>query len=168
LLDELDADEMDLAIGYDLMLQGQFHHKRRKLFTETWLCMFSAEKTGISPPISLDDYLRFPHVVTSLRPGHSAPGIVDRALDKLGLRRSVALTTSRFLTTPSLVARAPVLVTMQARLARRFAAELGLSLSPPPVDLGEITMALLWHASYDHDPAHTWLRELVIELAAEL
>jgi DNA-binding transcriptional LysR family regulator len=170
LLDELDADEVDLAIGYDLMLQGQFHHKRRKLFTETWLCMFNAEKTGITPPISLDDYLRIPHVVTSLRPGHSAPGIVDRALDKLGLRRSVALTTSRFLTTPSLVARAPVLVTMQARLARRFAAELGLSLSPLPlpVDLGEITMSLLWHTSYDHDPAHTWLRELVTGLAAEL
>ena len=161
---------MDLAIGYEMLLEGQIHHKRRKLFTETWLCMFDAEKTGITPPISLDDYLRLPHVVTSLRHGHSAPGIVDRALDKLGLHRSVALTTSRFLTTPSLVARAPVLVTMQARLARRFAAELRLSLSPLPLplDLGEITMSLLWHASYDHDPAHAWLREQVTELAAEL
>jgi DNA-binding transcriptional LysR family regulator len=168
LLDELDADEMDLAIGYDLMLQGQFHHKRRKLFTETWLCMFNAEKTGVTPPISLDDYLRLPHVVTSLRPGRSARGIVDGALDKLGLRRSIALTTPRFLTVPSLVARAPVIVTMQARLARRFAAEYGLSLSPLPVELGEITISLLWHTSYDHDPAHAWLRELVTELAAEL
>jgi DNA-binding transcriptional LysR family regulator len=170
LLDELDADEMDLAIGYDLMLQGQIHHKRRKLFTETYLCMFNAEMTGLTPPISLDDYLRLPHVVTSLRPGRSARGIVDGVLDKLGLRRTVALTTARFLTTPSLVARAPVIVTLQARLARRFAAEFGLSLSPLPlpVDLGEITMSLLWHASYDHDPAHAWLRELVIELAAEL
>jgi DNA-binding transcriptional LysR family regulator len=168
LLDELDADEMDLAIGYDLMLQGQIHHKRRKLFTETWLCMFNAEKTGLTPPISLDDYLRFPHVVTSLRPGRSARGIVDGALEKLGLHRSIALTTPRFLTAPSLVARAPVIVTMQARLARRFAAEYRLSLSPLPVELGEITISLLWHASYDHDPAHTWLRELVTELAAEL
>ena len=168
LLDELDADEMDLAIGYDLMLQGQIHHKRRKLFTETWLCMFNAEITGLAPPISLDDYLRLPHVVTSLRPGRSARGIVDGALDKLGLRRSIALTTPRFLTVPSLVARAPVIVTMQARLARRFAAELGLSLSPLPVELGEITISLLWHASYDHDPAHAWLRDLVTELAAEL
>jgi DNA-binding transcriptional LysR family regulator len=168
LLDELDADELDLAIGYDLMLHGQVHHKRRKLFTETWLCIFNAEKTGVTPPISLDDYLRLPHVVTSLRPGRGARGIVDGALDKLGLHRSIALTTPRFLTAPSLVARAPVIVTMQARLARRFAAEFGLSLSPPPVELGEITISLLWHASYDHDPAHTWLRELVTELAAEL
>ena len=168
LLDELDADEMDLAIGYDLLLRGQFHHKRRKLFTETYLCMFNAEMTGLAPPISLDDYLRIPHVMTSLRPGHRAPGIVDKALEKVGLRRTVALTTPRFLTTPSLVARAPVIVTMQARLARRFAAELGLGLSPVPVDMGEITISLLWHASYDHDPAHAWLREQVVQLAAEL
>jgi hypothetical protein len=46
---------LDLAIGYDeAFQQGQFHHKRRKLFTETYLCMFNTEKTGIAPPISLD------------------------------------------------------------------------------------------------------------------
>jgi DNA-binding transcriptional LysR family regulator len=168
LFDDLDADEVDLAIGYDTFRQGQFHHKRRKLFTETWLCMFSAGKTGITPPISLDDFVRLPHVLTSLRPGRSVRGIVDDALEKLGLRRSVALTTPRFLTVPSLVARAPVIVTMQARLARRFAAEHGLSLSPLPVELSEVTVSLLWHASYDHDPAHAWLREQVAQLAAEL
>jgi DNA-binding transcriptional LysR family regulator len=167
LLNELDADEMDLAIGYGSFPQGQFHHKRRKLFTETFLCMFNAEKTGITPPISLDDYVRLPHVLTSLRPGQDVRGVVDDALEKLGLRRSVVLTTPRFLTVPSLVARAPVIVTLGERRARLFAAELGLSLSPPPVELSEVTVSLLWHASYDSDPAHTWLRNLVSELAAE-
>jgi DNA-binding transcriptional LysR family regulator len=168
LLDDLDADEMDLAIGYEGFQPWQFHHKRRKLFTETWLCMFNAEKTGIAPPISLEDFVRLPHVLTSLRPGRSVRGIVDDALEKLGLRRSIALTTPRFLTVPSLVARAPVIVTMQARLARLFAAEFGLCLSPLPVELPEVTVSLLWHASYDHDPAHTWLRNLVAHLAAKL
>ena len=168
LLDELDADEMDLAIGYDSMLQGQFHHKRRKLFTESWLCMFNAEKTGIAPPISLEDFVRLPHVLTSLRPGRSVRGIVDEALEKHGLRRTVVLTTPRFLTVPSLVARAPVIVTMQARLARLFAAEFGLSLSPLPVELDRVTVSLIWHASYDHDPAHAWLRDQVARLVVKL
>ncbi len=168
LFDDLDADEMDIAIGYDAFQQGQLHHKRRKLFTETYVCMFNAEKTGITPPISLDDYVRLPHVLTSLQPARNARGIVDDALEKLGLRRSVALTTPRFLTVPSLVARAPVVVTIQSRLARRFAAELGLSLSPLPIALSDVTVSLLWHASYDRDPAHAWLREQVALLAAEL
>jgi len=168
LLDDLDADEMDIAIGYDAFEQGQLHHKRRKLFTESYVCMFNAEKTGITPPISLDDYARLPHVLTSLRPARNVRGIVDDALEKLGLRRSVALTTPRFLTVPSLVARAPVIVTIQSRLACRFAAELGLSLSPLPIELRDVTVSLLWHTSYDRDPAHTWLREQVALLATEL
>jgi len=168
LLDDLDADELDLAIGYDVFRHGQAHHKRRLLFNETYLCMFNAERTGITPPVSLDDYVRLPHVLTSLRPGLSVRGVVDDALEKIGLRRTVALTTPRFLTVPSLVARAPVIVTMHARLARLFAAELGLSLSPPPVELQDVAVSLLWHASYDHDPAQAWLRQTVVRLVAEL
>ena len=120
LLDELDSDELDLAIGYDAFPQGQAHHKRRLLFTETYLCIFNAETTGVAPPISIDDYVRLPHLLTSLKPGRSVRGVVDEALEKLGLQRTVALTTPRFLTVPSLVARAPVIATMHARLARLF------------------------------------------------
>ena len=95
-------------------------------------------------------------------------GVVDDALAELGLKRAVVLTTPRFLAVPFLVARAPVVVTMHARLARLFAAELGLSLSPPPVALRDIAVSLLWHASYDHDPAHAWLRQAVVGLAQEV
>lgn len=168
LLDDLDADEVDLALSYGPIQQGQLHHKQRLLFTESFLCMFNAEKTGITPPISLEDYIRLPHVLTSLRPGRTVRGSVDEALEELGLQRSVALTTPRFLTVPYLVAQAPVIVTMGARLARRFAADLGLSLSPPPVKVKDVTVSLLWHASYHHDPAHVWLRDQLVQLVAEL
>ncbi|WP_420966602.1 LysR family transcriptional regulator [Bradyrhizobium sp. B120] len=168
LLDDLDADEVDLALSYGPIQQGQLHHKQRVLFTESFLCMFNAEKTGITPPISLEDYVRLPHVLTSLRPGRTVRGFVDEALEELGLQRSVALTTPRFLTVPYLVAQAPVIVTMGARLARRFAADLGLSLSPPPVKVKDVTVSLLWHASYHHDPAHVWLRDQLVQLVAEL
>lgn len=74
--------------------------------------------------------MRLPHVLTSLRMGEQ--GAVDEALAKFGLRRWVALTTTRFVAVPFLVAGAPVITTMPARLARLFATELGLSLSPVP------------------------------------
>jgi DNA-binding transcriptional LysR family regulator len=168
LLDDLDADRLDLAIGYGAFEQGQAHHKRRLLFNENYLCMFNAERTGIMPPISLDEYLRLPHLLTSLQRGLGERGVVDEALAKLGLRRRIVLTTPRFLVVPSLVARAPVIVTMHARLARLFAAQLGLSLSPPPVELQDIAISMLWHASYDRDPAHGWLRRVVVGLVGDL
>ena len=144
---------------------GQVHHKRRLPSTDSYLVMFNAQKVPIKPPISLDDYVRLPHVFTSLRRGER--GVVDEALEKLGLGRKIALVTPRFVAVPFLVAGAAVITTMHGSLARYFADELGLSLSPPPVELPELTASVLWHASYDKDPAHAWLRETISRVAAE-
>src|SRR5262245_29522297 len=69
LFEELDADHLDLGIGFGPLPEGQAHHKRRVLGTDRFLCMFSADRVGVSPPISLEDYVRLPHVLTSLRHG---------------------------------------------------------------------------------------------------
>ena len=165
LLDELDADRLDLGIGVGGFAGGQVHHKRRVLATDSYLVMFNAKKVHLKPPISLEDYVRLPHVLTSLRRGER--GVVDEALEKLGLSRRIALVTPRFVAVPFLVAGAAVVTTMHARLARYFAGELDLSLSPPPVELPQLTTSLLWHASYDTDPAHIWLRDTIVRVAAE-
>ncbi len=160
LLDEIDADNIDVGIGIGKFPQGQVHHKRRLLATDTYLCMFNADKVGFKPPISLEDYVRLPHVLTSLRKGER--GVVDDALEKINLSRKVVLVTPRFIGVPFLVAGAPVVTTMHAKLARMFATELNLALSPVPIDLPEVTISMLWHASYDDDPGHTWLRNTII------
>ena len=104
-------------------------------------------------------------MLTSLR--GDAHGLVDDALAKLGLKRTIALTTPRFLAVPFIVRDAPVITTMPSRLAHFFAEVFGLDLSPPPVELPDVTLSLLWHASYDQDSAHQWLRQTVARLAAE-
>lgn len=160
LLDDIDADAIDLGIGIGTFPDGQTHHKRRVLATDSYLCMFNAGKVGLKPPISLADYVRLPHVLTSLRKGER--GVVDDALEKIGMARQIALVTPRFVAVPFLVAGAPVITTMHARLARLFARELDLALSRVPVELPEVTVSMLWHASYDGDPGHTWLRQLIV------
>jgi DNA-binding transcriptional LysR family regulator len=166
LLEELDAGRIDMAFGIGDFAEGRDHHKRRSLLVGSYLCMFNASLVGVEPPISLQDYVRLPHVLTSLRQGER--GVVDDALEKIGLARTIALITPRFLAVPFLVRGAPVITTMHAELAHLFAAALGLSLSPPPVALPQICISLLWHASYDHDPAHLWLRQAIFRIAAEV
>ncbi len=97
LLEEIDADRIDLAI--DLSFRGQMHHKQRLLYRDSYVCLFNAALVGLTPPISLDDYLRFPHVLTSLR--GTAHGVVDDALARLGLARTLAVTSPRFVAVPS-------------------------------------------------------------------
>ena len=163
ILDELDADRVDLALGF--FTRGQVHHKQRLLYRDSYVVLFNADLVGLEAPIGLDEYLRFPHVLTSLR--ETAHGVVDDALAKIGRSRVLAVTTPRFLVVPSLVRAAPLLATMHARLATSFAGSLGLSVSPVPVPLDEVAVSMLWHTSYDRDPAHRWLRNLLVQLSGE-
>ena len=165
LFDELDAGRLDFGIAFGSLPEGQVHHKQRRLGTDTFVCIFNVHHTGVSSPISLEDYVRLPHVLTTLRRGEQ--GVVDEALAKLGLHRTVVVTTPRFAAVPFLVAGAPLVATMPARIAQFFAATLGLSISPAPVELPEAVASLVWHASYDHDPANVWLRKVVQDVAAK-
>ena len=166
MLEDLDADHLDMAVSVGAIAEGRDHHKKRAILTGTFMCMFNAALVGIEPPISLEDYVRLPHVLTSLRQGER--GVVDTALEKIGLKRNVTLVTPRFLAVPYLVRGAPVVTTMHAELARLFSSALGLSLSPPPLTLPDMAISLVWHESYDDDPAHAWLRRVIARLAAEV
>ena len=117
-------------------------------------------RVGVIDPLSLDDYLRYPHVMTTLT--GTGPGVVDEALTRIGRQRKLLATTPRFATVPFLVQASPVLTTMVAALATRFAGMMDLATSPVPVELKDFTVSMLWHSSYDHDPAHRWLRDLLL------
>jgi DNA-binding transcriptional LysR family regulator len=166
MLEDLDADHLDMAVSVGEITEGRDHHKKRAILTGTFMCMFNAALVGIEAPITLEDYARLPHVLTSLRQGER--GVVDTALEKIGLKRNVTLVTPRFLAVPYLVRGAPVVTTMHAELARLFSSALGLSLSPPPLPLPDMAISLVWHESYDDDPAHAWLRRVIGRLAADV
>ncbi|AMB47857.1 LysR family transcriptional regulator [Methylobacterium sp. AMS5] len=160
ILDDLDTGRVDLGIG--VFEQGQTHHKRRILNKENYLCIFNAELVGVTPPISLEDYVRLPHLLTSLV--ESAHGVVDDALAKIGRKRVIALTSPRFSVTPFVVRQAPVIATMHARLARFFADSMGLTVSPAPIALPDVSISMIWHTSNDTIPSQRWLRETIVKL----
>lgn len=160
ILQDLDDGRIDLGIG--LFEEGETHHKRRLLHKDNYLCIFNPALVGVEPPISLEDYVRWPHVLTSLV--ESAHGVVDVALAKIGLTRTIALTSPRFTAVPFVVREAPVIATMHSRVARFFAGSMGLAVSPAPVELPDFAISMIWHASYDDDPANRWLRETIREL----
>ena len=160
ILDDLDTGRVDLGIG--VFEQGQTHHKRRILNKESYLCIFNPELVGVSAPISLDDYLRFPHLLTSLV--ESAHGVVDDALAKIGRTRVIALTSPRFSVMPFVVRQAPVIATMHSRLARFFAESMNLAVTPAPIALPDVAISMIWHSSNDDVPSQRWLRETIVTL----
>jgi LysR family transcriptional regulator, mexEF-oprN operon transcriptional activator len=163
ILDQLDRDRLHLGVG--LFTEGEVRHKRRRLYGGNYLCLYDPARLPLEPPISLEDYLAVPHVLGSLR--EDAHGVVDEALAPLGLRRTIAVTTPHFAAVPFLLKGARLLSTVPQPAARVFAGRFGLAASPVPVALPDFDVSMLWHASYDHDPAHRWLRGTVARLAGE-
>ena len=76
-LDDLDTGALDLGIG--VFGHGQVHHKRRPLYTDSFLCLFNPALLDFPRPISLEDYLSVPHVLASLGRTHD-PANVTRAV----------------------------------------------------------------------------------------
>jgi LysR family transcriptional regulator, mexEF-oprN operon transcriptional activator len=163
-LEQLDRDRLHLGVS-GLLTEGAVHHKRRRLYATEYLCLYDPERLPLAPPLALEDYVAVPHVLGS--PRGDAHGVVDDALAPLGLRRTIAVTTPHFAAVPFVLKGARLLSTVPQPAARIFAERFGLAASPVPLILPDVDVTMLWHASYDHDPAHRWLRVTVARLAAE-
>ena len=104
-------------------------------------------------------YAALDHVlVTVLDDG---PGAIDDALERLGLRRRVALRLPHFYAAMEVVARSDLVVTLPRSIARVYAERLGLLVLEPPLPTDPFTVTLLWPQSLDAEPIIRWLRGLV-------
>ncbi len=93
-------------------------------------------------------------------------GPIDEALGPLGLEREIATIVGGFSTALAL-ARASDLI---ASVPERHTGNLreGMHSFPLPVPTPEFTVSLLWHPRLHADPAHRWLRGLVLDICAAI
>jgi DNA-binding transcriptional LysR family regulator len=144
--------------------------RQAELFRDAWVCVVSAGNRvlGEGPP-SVEDLARLHWVVPYHREysPESAPPI-SRQLALLGVRPHVAVRVEGYQAVPSFVAGTDRVALMQQRLAARFADRLDLRVLPCPGAPEPIVEALWWHEDFDPDPAHRWLRETLVKVAAEL
>ena len=91
-------------------------------------------------------------------------GPIDDALHELGLELEIATIVGGFSAALAL-ARASDLI---ACVPERHTGNLrnGMHSFPLPVPAPEFTVSLLWHPRLDADPAHRWMRELVLRTCA--
>jgi DNA-binding transcriptional LysR family regulator len=107
-------------------------------------------------------YAAFPHVTTPQ--GGRIAGALDAGLAAQGLRRSVAAVVPGF---PAALAVACA-SDLVALLPASFMATLHGAQSAPahafdlPVPVDAFSISLMWHPRHEADPAHRWLRELIV------
>jgi DNA-binding transcriptional LysR family regulator len=110
-------------------------------------------------------YASCDHVVASRR-GRAA-GPVDEALAALGLARTVAAVVPGFPATLAVVVASDLvgLVTSSfVHAEQRRNGHAGVHVFELPVRTAPITVSQMWHPRVDNDPAHRWLRSIVLSI----
>lgn len=91
-------------------------------------------------------------------------GPIDEALMLLGLEREIVTIVSSFSTALTLARTSNLVASVPERQTENL--RTGMYSFALPVAMPEITVSLLWHPRFDADPAHRWLRGLVLDTCA--
>lgn len=137
--------------------------RTRALFEDGFSCLVRADHPAVGEILDLATWLSLPHALVS--PVGEGPGIVDQVLAARGLERRVALRVPFFMAAPLAVASSDLVLTLPTRIAHRLASQAPLRILPPPLPLPTYTSSLVWPARLHEDPAHRWLRALVVQAA---
>ncbi|MGH3625768.1 MAG: LysR family transcriptional regulator [Sciscionella sp.] len=141
-----------------------------ELFRDRWVCVVSADNHKVGrPELELDDLTRLSWVAPYHQEwGYPSAAPITRQLTLLGIRPKVEVRVESYQAVPHFVAGTDRIALVQERLATEFAAALDLRVLECPGEPEPIVETLWWHESYEDDPAHVWLRTLVLRAAERL
>lgn len=155
LLGRLEDGSVDLAIGGPSVAAGGAV-LRKRLSMEGFVVAGRRGHPKLAAPLTPESYASLDHLLITPRGMPGSP--VDEALQRLGLRRRIALRTPHFVTAPFLVARSDLVVTAPMGLIAEAEQHVPLTVVAPPVSLPEVEGSMVWHERRHPDPAHRWLR----------
>jgi len=93
-------------------------------------------------------------------------GPIEAALEPFGLERELVTIVPDFAAALALARASDLIATVPERQTGSLRD--GMHSFPLPFPAPEVTISLLWHPRLDADPAHRWLRGLVLEACAAI
>jgi DNA-binding transcriptional LysR family regulator len=104
------------------------------------------------------------HIAVSRRGLDRGP--IDEALKAFGLEREIVTIVGGFSTALAVARASDLIASVPERQTGKLRA--GMHTFPLPIRAPELTISLLWHPRLDADPAHRWLRGLVLDSCAAI
>jgi DNA-binding transcriptional LysR family regulator len=132
------------------------------LYEDTYVTLMRHGHPAVDD-LSIEQFVALKHVlITAVG---SSRGLVDTALDELGLQRRIVLQLPSLMTALAIVAESDFVITLPALIARQYAVQYNLVEVATPVTAIAITHVSIWSEVMDTDPANRWLRKLIRETA---
>ena len=153
---ELSAGNVDFCIDPPVHSDAFLRHQ--KIYEDDYvLIVRKGHPITKKKNITMEDYLSLSHMHVSNR--KNGIGLVDMALNKLGLSREISLRSQNFLVAPYVIERSDITITT----TKGFAKHPGLEVMELPFAIEPIVLHLYWHQAKDSDPSNQWMRELMLK-----
>lgn len=152
------AGEVDLALLGSSAPIPMAGLRRAHLYDDPFAVIARADHPAIGRRLDLETYVSLGHVLVSIEGRRD--GAVDRALAKLGRKRTVMLRVPHFISAPIAVMRSDAICTIASSVARRARELFGVRVYEPPIELPAAGVVAFWSRRHDDDAATTWLRDI--------
>jgi DNA-binding transcriptional LysR family regulator len=143
-----------------------------ELFRDRWVCVVDGDNPVLDggSALRMRDLAGLPWVAPYYRAGTRGVASVPvmRQLALLDLQPRIAVRVESYSAVPYFITGTDRVALMQERLATKLAATHNLRVLECPGDAEPIVEALWWHRQHEDDPAHAWLRRLVMETSRRL
>lgn len=134
----------------------------RRLFTDHYRVFYDASQRNA--PRSRKSFEAAEHVTVAYQPGRHLD--IDDLLQRQGVQRRFLVTLGNFGGIPAFLRGTDRLATMPGLLREGLLR--GLADAPVPVKTPAMPMYAIWHVRHRDDPAHSWLRRCLFEVAARV
>lgn len=156
-LDSLRRDDIDVAVG-------RLHANEQEFITEELYqeeyCIVARERNPhINNEIDLTLFSKLNHVIISL--GNDMAQLGDDNLKERNIERRVVAAVPRFLTAFTLIAESDAIMTVQKRLASRYAKPFKLEIYPVPYPTDKVKIVAVCRRVDKSDEATRWLIEQI-------
>jgi len=158
---QLAAGTVDLALGNFQNLRNPTLFQQR-LFYRNFVCIMSARNRLARGRLTLRQFIAASHAVVDR--GALAQSIPERAMEQLGIERTVKVRCSNFLSVPSIIGDTDLLMVVPDDIGSLLARDGRIRMLPVPFALPNLHVKQLWHRRFHNDAANKWLRAQVARL----
>lgn len=165
-LEDLASGAIDFALGYTDDSGGSTPTVRDfDWFTDRYVVVTRRSHPLAQTRMTLRQYLAARHVVVT--PWGQAKGAIDFELDKLGLRRQVAIRVPSVLAAPFIVKSTDMVMTIPRRAAQILQNVVPITIHPPPFQIKPYRLKAYCHVKRFGEPAYKWMREAMLQVMSK-
>jgi DNA-binding transcriptional LysR family regulator len=136
------------------------------LWEDTWVRLGDRSNPAVGESLTLEQLARMPWVVSYNNATAFTPAV--QHLRTIGIEPDIRVVVESFLALPFFIANTDRIALVQGLLASRLAVAAGVRVVPCPWEVLPLAEAFWWHPAMKGDPAHAWLRDVMVEASARL